>query len=102
LWETIANVTATVHNTGSVIGAEVAQLYVGIPGRPVKQLRGFEKVEIPPGSSVNVQFPLTRRDLSVWDVDAQKWTLKSGNYKVYVGSSSRSLPLEKVIKLSII
>lgn len=100
LWENIANVTATIHNTGSVAGAEVAQLYVGIPGRPVKQLRGFEKVEIAPGSSATVQFPLTRRDLSVWDVDAQKWTLQSGNYKIYVGSSSRNLPLQKVIKLT--
>jgi beta-glucosidase len=97
LWESIANVTATVHNTGSVVGAEVAQLYVGIPGRPVKQLRGFEKVEVAPGSSTTVQFPLTRRDLSVWDIDTQKWALQSGKYKVYVGSSSRNLPLGTAI-----
>ncbi|KAJ5245992.1 hypothetical protein N7468_000975 [Penicillium chermesinum] len=93
LWDNIANVTATVTNTGSVTGSEVAQLYVGIPGGPVRQLRGFEKVMLAPGASSPVTFPLTRRDLSTWDVVAQKWELQSGSYHVYVGSSSRDLPL---------
>lgn len=93
LWDTVATVTATVRNTGRKAGAEVAQLYIGIPGGPVKQLRGFEKVSIPAGQSVEVTFPLTRRDLSTWDVEAQKWKLQCGSYEIYVGSSSRDLPL---------
>jgi beta-glucosidase len=99
LWDTVATVTATVKNTGSKSGAEVAQLYVGIPGGPVKQLRGFDKVQIPAGSSVKVTFPLTRRDLSSWDVVAQKWQLQTGEYKFQVGSSSRKLPLESTLKI---
>jgi beta-glucosidase len=93
LWETVATVTATVTNTGKVGAAEVAQLYIGIPNGPVRQLRGFDKVFIEPGQSVTVNFPLMRRDLSEWDVVAQSWVLQSGSYGVWVGASSRILPL---------
>ncbi|KAJ5606519.1 hypothetical protein N7510_009300 [Penicillium lagena] len=99
LWDTVATVTAIVHNTGRKAGAEVAQIYVGIPGGPKKQLRGFEKVMIPAGQSAKVSFPLTRRDLSTWDVVAQKWLLQSGSYNLYVGSSSRDLPLTTRMKV---
>ncbi|KAJ5183378.1 hypothetical protein N7492_000994 [Penicillium capsulatum] len=100
LWDRVATVNVTVHNTGRRAGSEVAQLYLGIPGGPVRQLRGFEKVQIAAGSSTGVSFPLTRRDLSTWDVVAQKWALQSGSYKVYVGSSSRDLPLTKTMKVT--
>ncbi|KAI1270152.1 beta-glucosidase M [Xylariaceae sp. FL1019] len=99
LWDVIASVSATVANTGSVDGAEVAQLYVGIPGAPVKQLRGFEKPFLNVSRSETVSFELNRRDLSVWDVVAQKWRLQSGNYSVYVGSSSRLLPLKGTLSI---
>ncbi|RAL15781.1 beta-glucosidase [Aspergillus homomorphus CBS 101889] len=93
LWDVLANVTAQVRNAGAMDGAEVAQLYVGIPGGPVRQLRGFDKVHVPVGETVSVTFPLTRRDLSTWNVEAQDWELQQGEYKVYVGRSSRDLPL---------
>jgi len=108
LWDVIVNVTAKVTNTGSVAGAEVAQLYVGIPtpsggsvaASPVRQLRGFEKPLLSPGESATVTFSLTRRDLSLWDVDEQNWQLQSGTYDIYVGSSSRTLPLSNTVKLN--
>lgn len=93
LWDEILTVSARVSNTGVVDGDEVPQLYLGIPNGPVRQLRGFDKVRIVAGESTPVAFPLTRRDLSVWDVDAQQWHLQEGEYKVYLGSSSRDLPL---------
>lgn len=99
LWDVIATVTADVTNRGSVNGTEVAQLYVGIPGGPVKQLRGFNKVDITPGESVGVEFDLLRRDLSVWDTVAQKWALQTGDYAIYVGASSRILPLEGMLTI---
>ncbi|KAJ5128042.1 hypothetical protein N7448_008821 [Penicillium atrosanguineum] len=99
LWDSVATVTATVKNSGSKAGAEVAQLYVGIPGGPVKQLRGFDKVHIAAGKSTKVAFHLTRRDLSSWNVITQKWELQSGSYKIYVGSSSRDLPLITTMKI---
>lgn len=97
LWDTLFNVTAVVKNTGSVAAAEVAQIYLAIPNAPARQLRGFDKVFLQPGESVTVQFPLTRRDLSIWDVDLQQWRLQGGNeaqYGVYVGGSSRDLKLK--------
>lgn len=63
LWDVVARVSARVTNTGAVPGAEVAQLYVGLPGGPVRQLRGFEKPFLAPGESATVDFALTRRDL---------------------------------------
>lgn len=101
LWDTVAFVTAEVANTGSMDGKEVVQLYVGIPGDdvPVRQLRGFEKPTIGAGRTATVTFQLTRKDLSVWDVVAQEWNLQSGEYNIYVGSSSRTLPLSGTLEI---
>lgn len=96
LWDDLITVTADVTNSGAVDGMEVAQLYLGVPGDdvPVRQLRGFEKPSIAAGATTTVEFVLQRRDLSVWDVVAQKWLLQAGEYQVYVGRSSRDLPLQ--------
>jgi beta-glucosidase len=99
LWDVVAQVHATVSNTGGMDAAEVAQLYVGIPGGPVKQLRGFSKVDIPVGANVTVEFDLLRRDLSEWGVVEQSWVLQQGSYEIYVGSSSRDLPLSGTLTI---
>ncbi|OQE27008.1 hypothetical protein PENFLA_c006G08262 [Penicillium flavigenum] len=102
LWDTIATVTADVTNTGRVEAAEIAQLYVGIPmqDQPIRQLRGFDKVTVPPGETRTVEFKLRRRDLSTWDVHGQKWRLLVGSdYPVYVGASSRNLELSAKLSL---
>ena len=93
IWDVIVQVYATVSNTGSTDAAEVAQLYVGIPGGPIRQLRGFSKVDITTGGNVTVEFDLLRRDLSEWSVEDQSWVLQQASYSIYVGSSSRDLPL---------
>ncbi|KAI1337486.1 glycoside hydrolase superfamily [Xylariaceae sp. FL0016] len=100
LWDVVATVTATVSNTGSVAGAEVAQLYVAFPDaadEPVRQLRGFDKVTIQPGKSATVSFDLKRRDLSIWDTGAQNWKMESGDYSLFVGASSRDLQANATI-----
>lgn len=99
LWDVLAKVSATVTNTGKKDGAEVAQLYVGSPGGPVRQLRGFQKPTIQASGKVTVTFELTRRDLSVWDVKKQAWKLTKGPHNIYVGSSSRKLPLKGELQL---
>jgi beta-glucosidase len=99
LWDVVAQVSADVANTGSVEGTEVVQLYVGIPNGPIRQLRGFEKVLLSPGESGHVTFDLTRRDLSTWDTEKQEWLLQEGEYQVYVGSSSRDLPLSSTLTI---
>ncbi|KAH7378569.1 glycoside hydrolase family 3 protein [Cadophora sp. MPI-SDFR-AT-0126] len=93
------NVMAEATNTGDIGGAEAAQLYVGIPEAPAKQLRGFEKLSISAGKTVRVTFNLTRKDLSVWDTNAQKWRLQGGNYSILVDSSSRKLPFKGILEI---
>ncbi|KAK6222064.1 beta-glucosidase d [Colletotrichum tabaci] len=103
LWDVVATVSTSVSNTGSVVGAEVAQLYVSFPdaaGEPVRQLRGFAKVTIQPGESADVAFPLRRRDLSVWDVAGQEWKVEGGEYTLYVGASSRDFRAQTTLTIS--
>ncbi|RYP01606.1 hypothetical protein DL764_006172 [Monosporascus ibericus] len=99
IWDIVANVQATVTNTGSVEGAEVAQLYLAIPNSPPKQLRGFDKVALDPEESAPVTFELTRRDFSVWDVVTQKWQIQEGDYTIFVGASSRDIRLTHNLKI---
>ncbi|HSI84723.1 MAG TPA: glycoside hydrolase family 3 N-terminal domain-containing protein [Candidatus Methylacidiphilales bacterium] len=68
-------VEATVKNTGSREGAEVAQCYIGLRGtsvvRPVRELKGFQKVLLQPGESRKVTFSLTSKELAFWNIDMQ-------------------------------
>jgi beta-glucosidase len=57
LWDELVKVSAVVQNSGSVNGDEVAQLYVGIPNGPVRQLRAFEKVSVDSGKSARSHSP---------------------------------------------
>lgn len=95
LWDTVVTVTATVRNTGSRPGDEVAQLYAHIPDGPPRQLRGFHKVRLAPGEEAAVTFELERRDLAAWDVHRQAWVVPRGGFGISVGASSRDLPLEE-------
>ncbi len=91
-----ATVSATVTNTGSRAGADVAQLYVTDPsaaGEPPRQLEGFARVNLQPGASQTVSFPLTQRNLSYWDSSSNAWATATGSYGIAVGDSSTSLPL---------
>ncbi|KAK0743053.1 glycoside hydrolase family 3 protein [Schizothecium vesticola] len=98
LWEVVVRVRCVVGNEGAREGAEVVQLYLGVPGAgedtPVRQLRGVERVGVlKPGEEAGLVFELTRRDVSVWDVGAQQWRMRRGRYEVYVGASSRDFRL---------
>jgi beta-glucosidase len=88
-------VTVTVTNNGSRKGADVAQVYIAPPGgpvpRPVRELKGFAKVELNPGESRTVSIPCD--DLRYWDPGKEAWTLSPGDYVVAVGDSSRQLYL---------
>ncbi|KAJ6260070.1 putative beta-glucosidase L [Drechslerella dactyloides] len=87
LYEPVATITARVTNTGSVTGAEVAQLYIGLPSTapstPPKQLRGFQKLKLAAGASGTVTFVLKRKDLAYWDVSRQLWVVPTGNFVLY-------------------
>lgn len=94
LWDILYVLHANVTNTGSRAGAEIAQLYLGIPDSPAKQLRGFEKVVVDVGETKEAVFEVRRRDLSIWNTTAQDWELQSGEYQAWIGSSSRNLHLD--------
>ena len=95
---TQATVSATVTNTGTATGSDVAQLYLNDPaaaGEPPRQLKGFQKVTLKPGQSTTVHFTLSGQDLSYWNDTANGWVLPDGTFGVYVGDSSAlaNLPL---------
>ncbi|HEY1918678.1 MAG TPA: glycoside hydrolase family 3 C-terminal domain-containing protein [Streptosporangiaceae bacterium] len=92
-------VTATVTNTGSRAGTDVAQLYLSDPaaaGEPPRELEGFQRVSLAAGQSAQVNFTITPQDTSWWDQTANGWTQSPGSYQVYVGDSSAlaNLPLQ--------
>ena len=86
--------TVDVTNTGQRAGAEVAQIYLGLPsniGEPPRQLKRFAKVLLQPGERRTLTFVLGKQDLSYWDPSNQDWVMASGDYSVWVGGSSRDL-----------
>ena len=97
------DVTFDVTNTGSVAGAEVAQLYVSDPSaqadRPERELKGFQKVRLDPGQTKNVNLSLDARAFSYWDEPAQKWIVDPGKFVIRVGDSSENTPLTADIDL---
>jgi beta-glucosidase len=87
-------VSVTVTNTGKRAGAEIAQLYVrdlvGSVTRPVKELKGFQRVELAPGQGRAVTFTITPADLAFYTARGQ-WEAEPGAFKVFVGGNSRDL-----------
>ena len=90
-----AGVSFTVKNTGSVAGAEIAQVYVapkcGGVFRPKKELRGFARVYLEPGESRSVHIELPERAFAYWNTVTGGWAVAGGSYEVLVGSSSRDI-----------
>jgi len=98
-----ATVTATVTNTGSRAGADVAQLYVDDPtasGQPPLQLEGFQRVNLQPGASQTVTFELTQQNLQYWNSSSNAWATSTGNYGIEVGDSNASLPLSGTLAVA--
>lgn len=90
-------------NTGEVAGDEVPQVYLGAPEQklagdfPVRKLAAFDRVHLNAGESKLISIQIPARQLQFWNVDAGKWALATGERSVFVGGSSRDLPLETKI-----
>jgi hypothetical protein len=98
-----ATVKATITNTGTVTGADVAQMYVGDPASsqdPPKQLKGFDRVSLTPGQSATVTFPLNIHDLASWSPTDNQWEAQAGTYSINVGDASNNLPLTGTTSLA--
>ena len=84
--------TVNVKNTGDVAGSEVVQLYVSdlkssLP-RPVKELKGFQKVFLQPGQNRDITITLDRSALSYYDDTRQEWVCEPGDFEALIGTAS--------------
>ena len=90
-------VSFDVTNTGHREGATVAQVYVGDPSakvkRPVKELKGFEKVRLTPGDTRHVSIALNHRSLAYWSDEKSGWEVDPGKFVICVGDFSERTPL---------
>ena len=97
-------VTLTVTNTGSCAGAEVVQLYVAKPDakvfRPVKELKGFAKVQLEAGESKTVTIPLDDKAFRYWNVATDRWEVEGGSYQLLVGASSADSRLTAAVTVA--
>ncbi|QIL38532.1 beta-glucosidase BglX [Pedobacter sp. HDW13] len=88
------NASVTLSNTGKYDGQEVVQLYirdlVGSITRPVKELKGFQKVSLKAGESKTITFNLTENDLKFYNSDL-KFVAEPGDFKVFIGTNSRDV-----------
>ena len=85
-------VSVDVTNTGAVAGKEVVQLYIGdnesSVARPVKELKGFRKIDLKPGQKQTVTFEIDPEMLKFFDADKHEWVLEKGKFTAYVGAAS--------------
>lgn len=97
--DVIQKVSVTITNTGNRPGKEVVQLYIADSEasviRPVKELKGFEKVQLMPGESTSVTFCITSEDLAFYDDIAGEWRVEAGEFGVLVGASSADIRLKE-------
>ncbi len=90
-------ITADIKNIGKVKGEEVAQLYINdvisSTSKPVKELKGYEKISLEPGEQKSVRFRLTHEDLSLFDRN-MNIVVEPGTFRIMVGSSSNDIRLQ--------
>jgi beta-glucosidase len=96
-------VSVTVSNTGKRAGDEVVQLYVSHVNskveRPIKELKGFERIYFSAGETKTVQIILKKKDLAYWDKSAGGWIVEKDKIKIMIGSSSADIKLSEIVEL---
>lgn len=97
----VLHVSVTVKNTGDRTGKEVVQLYVAPPAdeivRPVRELRGFDKVELKPGEEKTVCFALDMRAFAFWNIQLHDWFVQDGAYQILIGRNAEEMLLEETV-----
>lgn len=101
--EGVLRVSFDIRNTGRRTGAAVPQIYVGenVPKveRPVKELKGFARVELKPGESQRVSIALGPRAFAYWDTTVGTWKVQAGTHTIFVGDSSANILLKQNLVL---
>lgn len=94
-------VSVEVSNIGTCDGKEVVQLYVGdiesTVFRPIRELKGFEKVFLQVGETKTVSFELGKRDFAYYNVQLQDWHVESGEFRIEIGRSSANIECSQVV-----
>ncbi len=97
-------VSFKVKNTGSVAGAEIAQIYVADKEstiyRPEKELKAFKKVYLEAGEEKEVSVELCKRAFAFWNVAVNDWTVESGAFDIIVGASSQDIKLTAAVNVT--
>ena len=97
--------TLDVTDSGETARAEIVQLYISVDqatcsiARPLKELKGFEKVYLQPKETESVKIPFARLTTAFWEQVLEKWVCEKGKYEVLIGSSSQDIRLESVLEL---
>ncbi|MBQ3191149.1 MAG: glycoside hydrolase family 3 C-terminal domain-containing protein [Bacteroides sp] len=91
----VLSITVPITNTGSREGAEIVQLYISdlkssLP-RPIKELKGFQKVKLAPGETKNVTFTVAKDALSYYDDALQDWVVEPGKFEAIVAASATDI-----------
>ncbi|MBN2880256.1 MAG: glycoside hydrolase family 3 C-terminal domain-containing protein [Clostridia bacterium] len=96
-------VSCDVENTGNADGREAVQLYihdkVSEENRPIKELKGFEKIDLKMGESKSVQFTLLRDDFSYFNSTKGRWVMEAGEFDILIGASSDDIRLETTVEI---
>lgn len=99
----VLTVSVDITNTGDRSGKEIVQLYIADEEstviRPVKELKGFEKVELDPGETKTVTFRLDQRAFAYYNIQIHDFHVESGDFKIMVGASSKDIRLETVVNV---
>ena len=97
------HVSVKVENIGNRAGKEIVQLYVqdneSSVIRPVKELKGFEKVELAPGEEKEVSFTLDKRSFAYYNTEISDWDVETGDFTIMIGKSSRDIALSAVVRV---
>ncbi|MBQ3848761.1 MAG: glycoside hydrolase family 3 C-terminal domain-containing protein [Clostridia bacterium] len=87
-------VSCDVKNTGKIAGDEIVEMYIGDVAssvmRPIKELKGFERIHLEPGEKKTVRFDVKERDLAFYDEWTNSWKAEAGEFIAYVGPDSEN------------
>jgi len=99
----VVTVSVDVRNAGGRAGDEVVQMYVSHPDsgvvRPIKELRGFQRIALQPNETRTVRLELKARELTYWDAAQQSFVVEPGRLNIMLGASSADVRLEKTIEV---
>ena len=103
----VLTVSVDITNTGKVFGKEIVQLYVsdygdqsGRPQRPLRELKGFEKVSLEPGETKTVSFKLGKRSFAYYEEKLQDWIVPTSEYGIEIGASCEDIRLKESIYIT--